>query len=36
MRKKITSVEPPDISNIGGGMSLDFKIKTQIGVGVPG
>lgn len=28
LRKKITSVEPPDTMGIGG---LDFKIKTQIG-----
>jgi hypothetical protein len=28
MRKKITSVEPPDIGSIGSGSGLDFKIKT--------
>lgn len=33
MRKKLTSVEPPDLSNIGVGGVMDFKIKTQIGGG---
>ena len=30
MRKKLTSVEPPDTTMMGTG-GLDFKIKTQYG-----